>query len=136
MAAWARIAGAAVLIAGLLLVAASVVVGASRVALLLIFPVLFGGSPLFVAGVLLLLVGMLWLGLALVAGGGERRTAPLADAPAGSGEAVGRGGGFVLIGPVPIFFGRARSLEGRYYWVAVAAGAALFLSVLALFYFG
>ena len=131
----ASLAALALAIAGILSIAASLATGSAHVYLLLFFiPVLTGASAWFLAGVLCLALAMVLFVLSL--GNWEEPTEPHRPVTDGSPPEGSSTGGFLLIGPIPIFFGSARSLGDRYYWVAVLAGAALFAALLAVFYLG
>jgi uncharacterized membrane protein len=119
----------AVLLAGVALIGYAVATGAASLALVLIIPVVWGSSLALALGVLLAFVGLVGLlgTLAPVAAEEEGPSPP----PAGSGTpppaATTGCGGFVLLGPVPLFFGSARPFGRRYYVWALLAGAALFV---------
>lgn len=121
----ARLAGPALLLVGLGLVVLAVVRSEASLHLVLIVPVLAGSSPLFLLGVLLVVVGFALLPLALGS------TSPEVRPPSGPGgiapspppsEAFG---GVILIGPVPLFFGAWRHPDRRRYLLAVALGTAV-----------
>lgn len=106
--------------------------GAASVALLVVVPVIFGASSEFLVGVVLLVFGFATLPLALgyrVAAEAEDEVAPRAHVEAPPAEV----GGLLLIGPVPIFFGRWGRVSRRVRLVAAAAGAALLVVALAVF---
>jgi uncharacterized membrane protein len=113
---------APVLIAsGVSVVAASVLLGAARVAVVVVIPVVYGGSALFLIGVLLLIAGIFTLPFSF-----EGPSAGSDDPPP-----VGSGG-LVLIGPVPLFWGSARGVSRRVRIAAAIAGAVLLVVVIAL----
>lgn len=119
------------LLAGAALVGYAVVQGGATVSLLLIVPVVTGRSVEFLAGVVLLLLGFVLLPL-LWPGEFATREEPSAVSPAAPSEGTSvAGGGLLLIGPVPIFFGGWRQipLSAR---VAVAVAGALVVVVLVL----
>ncbi len=105
--------------------------GGAAVAIVVVLPVLYGRSLEFIAGVLLLVAGIFALPL-LVASG-----APPPDAedderltvPGGTGTS---GGGLVLIGPVPIFFGGWTRVSARTRWIVAAIGAVALAAAIAL----
>lgn len=111
-------------VAGVALVALSVSEGGATVALVVIFPVVFGSSGLFLLGVVLMLAGLVSLPFALAASATVGEEGPV---PEGVEAAVGGGasGGVVLIGPVPILFGSWRGLSRRERWALVLLGAGL-----------
>ena len=103
-----------VLIAGGIgLVALSVLRGDAQLFLVVIVPIVYGGSLLFVSGVLLFLAGIFLLPLAFEPAAEE--SVPTSD----EGSRIGTGG-VVLIGPVPIFFGAWRTAPA---WVKVLLAA-------------
>jgi uncharacterized membrane protein len=118
----------ACLLAGGLLVAYSVASGGAHLLLFFVIPVITGGSLAFVGGVVLLLVGILTLPLAFEA-------AVVSSADRKSGWADGGGsGGVILLGPIPVLFGDARTISRRSYWLLVVVGVALFALTLVLFF--
>ncbi|MGI0130505.1 MAG: TIGR00304 family membrane protein [Thermoplasmata archaeon] len=117
------------IVAGGVLVTIAVLQGRAQVALVVIVPVVFGGSLEFVAGVLLLVAGLFLLPWTF-----ERMGSSLPPGGEGSTSTAESGtAGLVLIGPVPIFFGSWRSVSRRTRVTVVVLGAvALTLAVLAL----
>ncbi|MGP8071515.1 MAG: TIGR00304 family membrane protein [Thermoplasmata archaeon] len=113
------------LLAGAGLLVDAVLQGGASVALVVVVPVVFGGSVEFFLGVLLLFLGLVtlpWaLGLSFDVETEESSTALRDRAP--SAEV----GGLILIGPVPIFFGRWRSVSRRTRLAVAALGGALVL---------
>ena len=116
------------LVGGAALVVDAIVRGSARVALVVIVPVVVGGSAEFVAGVGLIALGLVVLPLALAYGPisappGEAESPPLPpERPGGSAFS-----GLVLIGPVPILFGSATRAPR---WVRIAlvlVGGAVFV---------
>ena len=126
----------AALVAGVVLVAYSVLVSAVSVSLVVFVPVLTGRSTAFLGGVALLVVGFLTLPLAFAFPAHPGTPSPAS--PAGSAQAdeeVGSTGvgGLVLIGPVPIFFGSWSRVSRRARWAAVLLGVALLTGLLVVF---
>ncbi len=111
------------LLAGGALVADAVLRGGASVALVVVFPVFFGGSAEFFLGVVLLFFGVVTLPLAFgysfETDTSEPSRPPHATAP------PSEVGGLILVGPVPIFFGRWRGVSRRTRIAAAAAGGAL-----------
>lgn len=129
-------AAVGVLLAGVALVALSVADGSASLALVLIFPVVTGSSPVFFAGVVLIVVGFLAIPFALASSGSPERpesSGPSAREPAAS-PAPGSGfGGLVLVGPVPIVFGSWKGVSRQtVVWLALA-GAVLLIVALVVF---
>ncbi|MCI4321008.1 MAG: DUF131 domain-containing protein [Thermoplasmata archaeon] len=119
--------GPGLIVLGLVLIGAAVATGAARFAVVVVFPVFFGGaSALFLGGVLSVFLGVFFLPLAFDPG--RRESEPLASPLAD--ESTPGSGGFLLIGPVPIFFGAWKHPRRRTYWLAVAVGAVLLVAVL------
>jgi uncharacterized membrane protein len=112
-------------IAGVAFIADAVVRGAAGVALVVIFPVVYGGDAEFLLGVVLLLGAFLTLPFAL---GGSIDWDP--DVGPGSvdradGGSRGETMGLVLIGPVPLFFGAWKTVSWKVKATVVALGALL-----------
>jgi uncharacterized membrane protein len=105
--------------AGLVLLA--LLEGGAHLALIVVIPVFFGGSLEFVLGVLLLVGG--FVGLPLAFDGESVPTSGRGTTTGGSGSSGS--GGLVLIGPIPIFIGRWKSVSGRARLAAALVGAAI-----------
>lgn len=115
---------AVLLLAGVALVAGSVVQGGARVAVFVVFPVISGGSAEFLAGVLLLIVGAFSLPFSLTAGSAwEESPVPPDPSSPVSRDSGGGVGGFVLVGPVPIVFGSWKGMSRRMRWTLALFGA-------------
>lgn len=134
MARASTIAAGVALVGGAALIGASVALRATQVFVLGFIPVFTGSSLEFLAGTLLLIFGMV---LFAVSRWGpeeaELRAPPTPADPLGT-RSEGDFGGVILIGPVPIFFGGARGLANRYYWLAAGAGVALVAAVVVVLY--
>ncbi len=122
--------------AGVALVAYSVLVSAASVSLVVFVPVLSGRSTLFLGGVVLLVVGFVALPLAFT--GPARPGSPPPAPPVGSpladiGADTAGVGGLLLIGPVPIFFGSWSRVSGRARWAAVVLGLSLLAGLLVVY---
>ncbi len=117
----------AVFVAGGALLAYAVASGSARVALVLVVPVIGGTSAPFLGGVLLVIGGIVALPFALAPDVEEMAT----RAPTGPTQPPTSwgGGGVVLIGPVPIFWGGWRDASRRTRWAVAGVGAALTLGV-------
>jgi uncharacterized membrane protein len=113
---------------GLLLVADAVLRGAASLALVVIFPVVYGSDAEFLLGVVLLLVGFVSLPLAWAPATERSPVGPHAGGPrdAPSTETMG----LVLIGPVPIFFGGWKDVSCRTKATVAAMGALLLLATI------
>lgn len=109
---------------GVALVAFSVATGSAEVALFLVFPVVSGASATFLAGVLLLLASFVSMPFAWAS----------TAAPESATSSERAGGGVILLGPVPIFFGDLGAAERSRYlrWVALGALLTVLAFVLAL----
>jgi uncharacterized protein (TIGR00304 family) len=122
---------------GLLAVGAALVVvalleGGAQLALVVVVPVVFGGSLEFVLGVLLVVAGLFCLPLAFE---GDRSSDREEVPPAGPSASAGSGG-LVLIGPVPIFFGSWKGVATRTRVVVAVIGAlVLVAAVVALVFY-
>ena len=126
-AAWIPVA---LLVTGAGLVVDAVARGGASVALVVVFPVVFGASTEFFFGAVLLFFGFvslpLALGFTLVH---EEEGAPLP----GRGEAPpAEVGGLILIGPVPLFFGRSGRVSRRARIAVAVVGAALLVGLVLL----
>ncbi len=120
----------ALLVAGVALVALSVIQGGATVYLVVIVPVLSGSSLVFLLGVVLLICGFVALLFAFAAGGAEGALALQSeDSTPGAVPSGGGVGGVVLIGPVPIVFGSWRGISRRARWALALLGAVLLIAV-------
>lgn len=109
------------------LVAVGLATGSARLYLIVFIPVVAGSSGWLVGGIACLFLGFLTLPLLW----GEETAAIPSDGRGSSQTAEPlRSGGVVLLGPVPIFFGRWKHPPARLYWLAVAVGAALVVGLL------
>lgn len=100
--------------------AAGLATGQLEVALLLVFPIVYGTGPLGLLAVLLLIGAMLaWFASGVAAFRELEPRAPSQPRAADAGERQGaRHGGVVLLGPIPIVWG---SDPRTALWVALAA---------------
>lgn len=109
---------------GVVLLGWAVSRGEAELYLFLIFPVVSGTGPIFAAGTLLLIVGVLATFMALsVRGAGATAWEPVeapprTEAPQQAPQGGVEFGGVVFIGPIPIVFGRGHQM-GR--WMLVAS---------------
>lgn len=117
---------------GIGLLVDAVLRGTAQVALLVIVPVFSGRSVEFLLGVLGLLGGFVTLPLVFAPPEeGERPTVPDAAPPLPAHrpeDGRSTGGGFLLIGPVPILFGSWRHVSARTRWWLAAIGGAILLA--------
>jgi len=107
--------------AGVALILAAVAAGSATVNLLIVFPVITGSNPVFLIGVLLIVLSF-FVGFALIMMGQLEAVYHEGDYPEDverdiHGQAVPPEhqkkpsfGGLVLIGPIPIAFGSSRSI--------------------------
>jgi uncharacterized protein (TIGR00304 family) len=108
-----------VFVLGVALIANAVLRGQATLYLLLVIPVVSGGSAEFVAGTILVVLGIFgWFATGFVEV--AEREAPDGD-PARPSR-LNRSGGVVLLGPIPIFFGDARPTTRGGWWAWVALG--------------
>jgi uncharacterized membrane protein len=119
------------LLGGVAIVVYAVLDGAASVALLVVVPLVYGGSGAFLIGAVLLFLGILTLPLAFApvepAPVPRERPVPGGDpSSAGTPAAVS---GLVLIGPVPIFFGGWRTVSLRTRILVAALAAALLVAL-------
>jgi uncharacterized membrane protein len=108
-------------------VADAVVRGGAVLALVVIVPVVTGGSAEFLTGVALLLIAFFTLPWLLWEGPASRPSvATLPKEGTDHAPPGASGGGLVLIGPVPIFFGAWKGVSARMrWWVAIAGAVAV-----------
>ncbi|MCI4343060.1 MAG: hypothetical protein L3J92_02960 [Thermoplasmata archaeon] len=114
-------------VSGIAVIADAVVRGSASVALVVVFPVVYGNDAEFLLGVVLLVGAFLTLPLAFGASVEVREPVGAShhgEAP--STEAVG----LVLIGPVPIFFGGWRALSWKVKAAVAAVGAVLVVGLM------
>jgi uncharacterized protein (TIGR00304 family) len=116
------------LVIGVLLVVVAILRDEATVGLAIVIPFVVGSSLLFLVGVLLIVAGFFALPLAFT---------PLEDAgpaPDAGTEADedGSWGGVVLVGPLPLFFGRWKNARTRVRVIAALVGAALLVAVVVL----
>jgi uncharacterized membrane protein len=104
----------ALIAGGVAAVVAAVVTGSAQAGIVVVFPVIFGSSALFLVGVLLLIAGIFALPFAFGATEAVRESTDTTTS-----------GGVVLIGPVPIFWGSASHVSRRTRLLAAAAGGLL-----------
>ena len=117
---------AVLFLAGVALVVLSVTTGTAAFGIALFVPFVVGRSPELAIGVLLIVGGLFTLPLAFATGG----TGDSLDPERSSPDPV-RGGGVVVIGPVPVFFGSWKDLPARTRWI-VAIGAAVVFALVVL----
>lgn len=96
-------------------IAVAVAAGGAHVALVLVFPVVYGGSLLFLAGIGVLTAGLFTLPLAAGSYG---------DASPGLARpGTFSSGGVVVLGPIPIFWGSASGVSRKVRFAVALAGA-------------
>jgi uncharacterized protein (TIGR00304 family) len=125
-----RLAGILSILTAIVLLGASIAMGESRVALIIIFPIVYGEGLLGVAGIILLLVGLFLLFLSIPLG--RSREASPEERAQGTKREMG---GVVFIGPVPIVFGSGDELLKNKWFVAAMVVLALFIAALMLLLF-
>jgi uncharacterized protein (TIGR00304 family) len=114
----------ALLAGGAVLIGDSIWSGATRVYLLVVFPVLSGATPGFLLGVVLLIAGFFLLPFLLSI---EEDDLPRSRSGSIQADRAVRpsSGGVVIVGPVPIFLGGWRGASTASYVVAAAVGVLL-----------
>jgi len=126
--------------AGVALLVYSVRSGGASFSLVVIFPVVTGGSFSLLGGVAVLFAGLLLFPLVLFPPGEvaseDSRRLP-SDRPPTSTDSTASesSGGVVLIGPIPIFFGAWSRVSRRTRFAVALVGAALLALVLVGFVF-
>jgi len=116
-------------LAGAAMIVAAVALGQATVALVVVIPVVFGGSPLFAGGVGLVLLGLLG---GMFGIGENASNEPRSERPTEGPEGPVRTGGLVLVGPVPIVWGTGVPISRRGRWVLAVLGGVLLLLALAV----
>jgi len=112
-----RAGGLALLIGGIAALAWALLSGEAEIALVLIFPVIYGAGGIAALGILMLFAGLVLLSLSLsFAASREESAGQRCAGP----EERREFGGVVLIGPIPIVFGSARALKGSRALIALA----------------
>jgi uncharacterized membrane protein len=130
-----RAVGVALVLLGIGSISISLASGSSHLYLLLVIPVVTGSSAWFLGGTASLLIGLILFAVGYPADRSEGGGPDGGDEESPDRDRAGSsGGGVVLIGPIPIFFGGARQFADRYYWLALGAGAATFAAVLVVLY--
>jgi uncharacterized protein (TIGR00304 family) len=115
---------------GVALIIASVITGESKIAIVVIIPVVYGGGILLLCGVLAIMAGIMLLFFSGSSGGAEN------DVEDGTGEAEdqthsrARAGGVLLIGPVPIIFGSDKNMALVAAAIALIAMALIIMMLL------
>ncbi len=122
------------LVAGVALVVDAVARGSADLILVIVIPVVAGNSVEFLGGVALLVLGLFLLPLSFES---AQSPAPEVTAapPPSPGSTNAGAGGFVLIGPLPVFFGAWRHPPREAYWLAAVLGGIALLAFLLLFFF-
>jgi uncharacterized membrane protein len=134
-----RASGLGLFLAGFVLLAVAVARGEVGFYLVAIVPVLASGSALFGLGLLALVAGFFLVFFGSLGAPEVAREAPIAGFGGARGstaappsDRTANGGGLILIGPVPFFFGSWRGNAPVPYWVAVLLGALLLLGLFGL----
>jgi len=122
--------------AGVALIADAVIAGGATVAIVVIVPVLSGSSAEFLLGVVLLVGAFFSLPFVLATERPEASSMPTsAPTPESAPPGGSTGGGLVLVGPVPIFFGSWRNVSARTrLWVALVGAVVLALFLVGAFF--
>jgi len=125
--------------AGVALILAAVAAGTADVSLFILFPVFTGTSPLFITGVLLIVMSFL-MGFALIMMGQLEAIRHAPEMPEDIEAEVHGGavpeshrtkpdfGGLILIGPIPIAFGSDRSIATLMLVIGVVLAAAFIIA--------
>ena len=135
-----RWVGPALLVASVLSIAGAIRTGGARLFLVLFIPVVAGSGLLLLLGVVLLLSGLFLLPFSFVRDAEEHAPGE-PHPPLRPGEAspertsAAAGGGLLLIGPVPVFFGSWRGRPPYGYGWAIVLGVVLVLVAVVLFVF-
>ncbi len=127
---WVSLVPIGLLVAGAAAIADAVVRGGASLLVVVVLPVVTGSSAEFFLGVVFLFGGFLSLPW-LFAEAALPPAEPESGVAAPSAPLAG-GGGLVLIGPVPIFFGGWRTVSRRTRWWVALAGAVILGTLLAV----
>ncbi|MGI0053722.1 MAG: TIGR00304 family membrane protein [Thermoplasmata archaeon] len=123
---WAARAVPLVLLAGgIALVAWEVATGSATFYLLVVLPVITGNSGTLGFGIFLIVMGIVLLPFSVPPE--EPREETGAAPTRSSGPGGSRWGGFVLLGPLPIFFDSARPSRVWLYALVIAVGTVFFV---------
>jgi len=126
------IAALGALIAGGALLVDATLHGRASLSLVVIVPVLSGGSGEFLLGVVLLLVGLFLLPLAFWEPAENPAAVVPPEEPEATPPSLGTvGGGVVLIGPIPLFFGGWKNVSRRARLLAAIVGTAILVLLVA-----
>jgi len=122
---------------GVILIGYSALAGGAHVALVIIFPVVYGSSWELALGILLFFLAIVTVFVGIAGEGGLRPGGVLLRAGGGGdGPPSGRNtldfGGVVLVGPFPIIFSSRRKWLPVLVIVAVALAVLIILSLLTL----
>ena len=124
---WVSLVPIGLLVAGAVAIADAVVRGGASLLVVVVLPVVTGSSTEFLLGVVLLFGGFLSLPWLFAEAG-----LPPTEPASGAASPSTGGGGLVLIGPVPIFFGGWRTVSRRTRWWVALAGAVVLVTILAV----
>jgi uncharacterized membrane protein len=121
----AAVVPGAFLAVGVGLIGLALVRGEATVGVFVVLPFVAGSSVPLVLGVASLFAAFLTLPLAVGTGPETRAPSP----PGGGAERTGSSwGGVVVLGPVPLFFGRYRSVPKWVRYAAAGGGVALLVA--------
>jgi uncharacterized protein (TIGR00304 family) len=126
-----RAAGLYLLLVGILLLALAIASGEAKVALVLIIPIIYGSGALAAGGILLIFAGIVLMSLSYFT-----FAAPAEEPSDAHHEPTKKEyGGVILIGPIPIVFGSARSLKGSRLLLALAVISLIILILYLIIFF-
>jgi uncharacterized protein (TIGR00304 family) len=114
---------------GLALIAASVLTGEAKVGIVVIIPVIYGGGVLLLGGVLCVMAGIMLFFFSSSQGSAED-DAGTGQEGHGENRTERRGGGVLLIGPVPIIFGTDKGMALVAAAIAIIALALIVIMLL------
>ncbi len=119
-----------VLFIGILLVVLSVFEGDAEIALLLFIPVIYGSGIFFIMGILLLFLSFI---LFFVFSAGSLQRVPHQRKGAYK-KTESSYGGVIFLGPIPIVFGKDKSITKKMMWIGLVIALILFFLYLMIIF--
>ncbi len=108
-------------VAGLILMAVSLLTGESKIALVIFIPIIYGGVLLFISILLLISSFLIWF---FDSSAGDMR----------STKGGSKYGGVVFIGPIPIILGSDKNMTMKMFYIGLIIALLLFLLYFTIFF--